>query len=456
MVFDRPLLGRFTFVVLGHVGALLVALAGLVWCLMHEGFQATAVFCVLIAVLLLASLLRHLAQTNRELNRFINAVRYDDFSQAFNDTDADAGFGELREALAGALQSIETSRINQEASLRELKAVVEHVPVPLLSVFPDGRLKLWNNASRRLFGDGGRTIPSRTEQLQDYSEELFKHCLSIKPGQRILIHFDQRGQTRRMTLSASQIVVAGNAELLLSVQDIQSELDANQLQAWQELVRVLTHEIMNSITPISSLSKTAGSIMAQLPKDGPLDADTVREDLDDIDSALSTVSKRCDNLMRFVSSYRELTRLPLPNRALTPIAPMLAHVQALLGEQGEISLDIECSPTTLDASLDRDMIEQVLINLVTNARHALQGRDGGAIGIVARLSTSGEVCIDVDDNGPGISDEVQAKMFVPFYTTKTEGSGVGLALARQVMIAHGGSIQYTRLAGGGSRFSLHF
>jgi signal transduction histidine kinase len=243
-----------------------------------------------------------------------------------------------------------------------------------------------------------------------------------------------------------------------------------QLTAWQDLVRVLTHEIMNSITPVASLARTAVDLVDDASRRVPNEPTVVAE-LEDARDAVDTVARRSEGLMSFVSSYRQLTRLPDPEKKTIRLDSLFADVSRVAAidwqEQG-LSLLTHVEPEQLEVKADRKMLEQVLINLLKNAGQALvqvhskalvqaqQRADSLSVTMKGSLNRRGHVIVEVADNGPGIPEDVIDRIFVPFYTTKRDGSGVGLALSRQVMIAHGGTITFANQPGGGAKFTLIF
>ena len=346
-------------------------------------------------------------------------------------------------------------RKDQESELRHLKALLEHVPVPLISIYGDGAVTLWNNAARRLFGVAQ---PNRIDDLAKFGDEFSERIYRIKAGDRFLVDFKVDEMTQRLTVSASEILIAGKTERLISLQNIQSELDGVQLAAWQDLVRVLTHEIMNSITPVASLAKTAVDLVDDVVLKISDNPEIVAE-LSDAKDAVDTVARRSDSLMTFVSSYRQLTRLPEPDKIRVRLADLFADVSkvAAMGwEEKGIAFISNVEPAELDVSADRQMVEQVLINILQNAEHALEDQDSGRVTLSGSLNRRGHIVVEVTDTGPGVSEELINRIFVPFYTTRREGSGVGLALSRQVMIAHGGTITFSNIESGGARFTLIF
>jgi two-component system nitrogen regulation sensor histidine kinase NtrY len=398
---------------------------------------------------------RFVAKTNAELVRFLDAARYADYSQRFEMSSLGSGFGELGSAFTDILERFQIVRSEQIEQHRHLKAIVEHVPVPLLSISSDGSLTLCNNASRKLFGANHVT---KLSDLIPFGAEFAKHLSSVKPGERRLVHFTIDGMEHQLSISATKILLTQKQETLVSMQDIQSELDIAQLQAWQDLVKVLTHEIMNSITPVASLAKTTVDLVA----DCKHKADSfpeLKEDLQDVSQAVETVARRSDGLIQFVSSYRQLTQLPPPNKNKINVSTLFQQSCSLATQQWDkkgIEVQINIEPSELEVTVDKDMLEQVLLNLLQNAEHAVESCHSPMVTLNALLNKRGHVVIEVSDNGKGIPDEIGNKIFVPFYTTKQQGSGVGLALTRQIMLAHGGAIQYEVKAAGGTIFRMTF
>jgi nitrogen fixation/metabolism regulation signal transduction histidine kinase len=445
----------FALLLAVRIGLLTVMLAGSVYLFLVPGYPMLQTLLGLGALLLLVELLRFVQRTNTELVRFLDAVRYGDFGQRFQMPRTGAGFEELGEALTDIVAHFQHERAGHEASLRHLQALTEHVPVPLLSLYPDAHVQLHNNAARRLFGS---VQVNRCEDLAQFGDDFTRGLVAVVPGERRLVVFLIDDLEQRLIVSATELVLAGTREKLISLQNIQSELDGAQLQAWQDLVRVLTHEIMNSITPVASLARTASDLVddaaARLA-----DAPEVAADLADVKRAVETVARRSDGLMQFVQSYRRLTRLPAPDKQTFPVPALFASVQQLIAsEWQEMSVDLRCQvdPPGLVLDADRDMVEQVLLNLLQNAGHALAGRPDARVDLKACLGRHGRVMIEVADNGPGVAPEIAGRIFVPFFTTRREGSGVGLALTRQVMLAHGGNAVQGESDSGGARFTLTF
>jgi nitrogen fixation/metabolism regulation signal transduction histidine kinase len=446
---------KFSLFIATHTIFVMVNLLVLSLLISAEGYHATTLIAFILLVFQSLSLVRFVSKTNAELVRFLDAARYADYSQRFDLSSLGSGFGELGSAFTDILERFQTVRSEQEEHQRHLKAIVEHVPVPLVSIGSNGLLTLWNNAARKLFGANHVT---KLSDLKPFGEEFAKHLSTVKPGERRLVNFTIDNMEHQLSISATQILLTNKQETLVSMQDIQSELDIAQLQAWQDLVKVLTHEIMNSITPVASLAKTTVDLMA----DCKHKADSypeLREDLQDISKAVETVARRSDGLIQFVSSYRQLTRLPTPIKNKIHISTLFQQSCSLATQHWRkkgIEMQVNIAPSELEITVDKDMLEQVLLNLLQNAEHAVENCLSPKVILNAFLNKRGHVVIEMSDNGTGIHEEIGNKVFVPFYTTKQQGSGVGLALTRQVMLAHGGAIKYEKIETGGTVFRMTF
>ena len=446
---------RFVVMLIVRLAVTGIAMAGFIWLLLKPGFHGATVLLGLALLALAAELWRFVSRTNREVARFLDAARYADYSQRFEFSKEGAGFQALGEAFTDILARMRERSDDQEVELRRLRALIEHIPVPLLTLHADDSISLQNNAARRLFG------AEHVTSLRDLRKFGFGFAESVEtavPGIRQLVMFEVEGIEYHLTLAATELIVAGESERLISLQDIQSELDATQAEAWEDLVKVLTHEIMNSITPVTSLSKTASDLVHDVitkQRDGA----EIGEDLADLRDAVDTVARRSDSLTQFVDSYRQITRLAPPEKKRVRLADLFESSLRLAQAEcprSEIVFSASVNPEALDVYADRDLIEPVLINLLRNAWQACAGRDDGVVRISGRLNRRNNVVIEVSDNGPGVPDNLARKIFVPFFTTKDNGSGVGLALARQVMIAHGGFIRVSNNDDGGATLSLTF
>jgi signal transduction histidine kinase len=266
----------------------------------------------------------------------------------------------------------------------------------------------------------------------------------LRAGEKALVKIQDYDM--ELALHAAEFRLKNQKYILVSMQNIQSELQEKETEAWQTLIRVLTHEIMNSMTPITSMAATVLDLLNSLKTTSEKDNSANAEIITDIDDALKTIHKRSQGLTDFVTAYRNLTLIPKPKFKVFSIEELFVRLEKLLENrltEKNIHFQWVVEPRTLELTADPGLIEQVLINLVINASEAMDGRQdptGLQIKLTANLGDTGKILIRVADNGPGIEKEALSKVFIPFYSTKKKGSGIGLSLSRQIMKLHKGSI----------------
>ena len=432
-----------------------VVMALVIWLVLQPGYHSATLLSAVVLALQVAELWRYVSRTNREVARFLDAVRFADYSQRFDFESAGSGFADLGRTFTMIMDELRARRGGQESETRHLRALVEHIPVPLMTVHADDAITLQNNAARRLFG---ATHVTRVGDLMQFGPGFARAVDEAIPGDRQLVTFTVEGAEYRLTLAATEIVIDGDRERLISLQDIQSEIDATQAEAWQDLVRVLTHEIMNSITPVTSLAQTAAELVDDVVRETGPEA-PFAEELEDVRSAVSTVARRSGSLMQFIDGYRQITRLAPPEKKRVALVDLFDTVTSLATAEWNdprVALSSSVEPSGLYVYADRDLLEPVLLNLLRNAWQATRGVEDPAVELRGRLNRRGNTVIEVDDNGHGVPADIVTKIFVPFFTTREGGSGVGLALARQVMIAHGGFIRLGQKKTAGTVFTLTF
>lgn len=443
---------RFANRLFVRLALLFALLTGLAVVLVATDFIAVAVILAVAALAQAWLVIRFVNRTNAELARFLDAIRYDDFSQSFLSVGhLGSSFEDLKVAFEEVMERFRDARGARETQRRYLEVLVEHVPVALVSVHDDGRVMLLNNAARRLLDAPAETT---LEALATYGSALVRDLTEIRAGERRVTRAVIDHAPRQLVMSATQITIDADVERLISLQDIQRELDDTELAAWHDMVRVLSHEIGNSITPIASLARTADELVVEL-------RDKVGDDAlsDDIHDAIVTITRRSEGLLRFIKSYRELARLPPPRKQSIRLKDYFERLERLVAadwrDQG-ITLHVKPPPEGLTIAADESLLDQVMINVVRNAAEAARASAEPQVWLEARLSERGRPLIEIADNGRGIDEELGDKIFLPFFTTKSEGSGIGLSLARQVMLMHKGSISARPRPGGGARFQLVF
>jgi signal transduction histidine kinase len=410
----------------------------LFYLIMKTGYYATIFIICILFVYQIYAMIQHVERTNRELARFLEAIRYADFSQSFTGAGLGKSFDQLRLNFNEVFDAFRQARAEKEEQYRYLQTVVQHVGIGLVCYQPDGAVELVNNAAQRLLKvKDFRNINA----LQTFSKELVDTLFRLKAGEKALVRVEDNGERLQLAISATELRMRGQVFILASIHNIQSELEEKEMDAWQNLVRVLTHEIMNSITPISSLASTAHGLLNSAGGSGEqkIEPEAIR----DIREAVQTIQKRSQGLLHFVETYRKISRIPKPKFQIFPVADLFSRVQRFMRvdlEKKSIDLHVSVEPGTLELTADPELIEQVLINLVLNSIQALEGRPDARIDLIARLDAASRTLIQVRDNGPGILEEVKDKIFIPFFTTRQDGSGIGLSLSRQIMRLHRGTI----------------
>ena len=435
-----------------RIVALCGTLALFLYLLQQTEFYATAAVAGIVAFALIFNLILYVEKTNRDLSRFLAAVRYGDFSQTFSASGRGTAFDDLRQSFADVMNELRKTRTQSEEQYQYLQTVVQHIGIGLVAFTQNGDVGLVNAAAKRLFQVNHlNTIHS----LESVSPSLVDNLLRLKSGEKKLLRVELGNEPVQLSIYATEFRLREQHYTLVSIQNIRSELEEKEMEAWQKLIRVLTHEIMNSITPISSLASTAHEMLQRDDTSSAVSADT----LDDVRDAVQTIEKRSEGLLHFVDAYRNLTRIPRPNFKIFRVATMFAQAELLLRVQVQnksILFSASVEPESLELTADPELIEQVLINLLLNAIHAVQEQPEPQVRLQARLDARGKVVVEVWDNGPGITEEAQDKIFIPFYTTKENGSGIGLSLSKEIMRLHRGNIRVHAKPGSGTSFLLSF
>ncbi len=413
---------RFRVLTVVQVCLLAITLGVLALTVLKTNHFAVPVVLAGIALLQVIALIRSVQAHVDSLEDFFAAVNYEDFTRRFIEDDVDA---ELKDAFNKVLERFQDARADRDLQAGYLDTVIRHVPVAFFAARPDGSLSLVNNPARRLTG-----MPTLRNigDLATIDETLPAALASIEAGQQRLLQTNIRGLPVELRVSVAEIRMAGEVERLYSIENLSGELSARESSAWRNLIRVLTHEIMNTLTPVTSLAQTTVEML-----DDPDSATDIRE-------AIETIGRRSEGMIRFVSRYRELLHVPEPKSEDVSVLELLQNVATLLQPSMEsIQISVEVVPESLEIFADRQLIDQVLINLVKNAGDALAGTSDAHITLSGRLNL-GRVIISVADNGSGIHEDDIDQVFIPFFTTKRDGSGIGLSLSRQIMTAHKGDI----------------
>lgn len=392
--------------------------------------------------------------TNEKLTSFLESIRYSDFTSHFSkDSHLGENFPELNQAFNQVLEAFRKTRAEKEEHLHYLNTLVQHVQVGLISYDPDGNIEIINNIARRFLNV---THIKNIKQLQYANQDMYRLLKELPEGGK---HLLRQNNEMQLSINATELILHNKTYKLLSIQNIKSELQEKEIEAWQNLTRVLRHEIMNSITPITSLVSTLSEILEEdvVQHNGRYELED--GSIEDIKEGLLTIKQRSEGLKRFVDAYRNFTSIPQPKMKLLHVKDLFNGTLKLL--QVEIksrNVEMECqvAPEDLPLYADPQLLEMVLINLIKNALEALEGRQDGKICLKAEADEHQRVIISLSDNGPGIEPEALSKIFIPFYTTKGTGSGIGLSLSREILQMHTAQLTVESLPGKGSCFFIRF
>ena len=451
MNFKNFRLGIFFRVILLAVS---VAIFVILWFQQDKQLSATLIACLIIYQI--HNLYYFVENTNRKLTRFLEYIKYSDFASGFAaDNRLGKSFRELNDAFNEVLEAFREARSEKEEHLQYLNTVVKHVGIGLISFDSEEKIELLNpSACRLLFINNILNL----NELAEMHPELTEIIRALPPGGNSLF----RNNEKQLAIQATELRLRGKSFKLISIQNIQNELQQKELEAWQNLTSVLRHEIMNSIAPISSLVSTLNDIFEEELPDNYQEQEIVEinnEVVDDIREALTTIDRRSKGLIKFINAYKEFTHIPKPKFKLIVVKDLIENIVQLLRndlKQRQVQFDYYIDQPGIKISIDPELIEMVLINLIKNASQAVKGKENPKVEICSKVDENQHVMIQVADNGPGIIPEAIDQIFIPFYTTKKDGSGIGLSLSRQIMQLHKGSLTVHSIPNERTEFKLTF
>ena len=421
---------KFEFGLAWRTILLIAAILLVVAAAQTPGVRAGLVVAALIGIAALTSLWNFIRRTNFLVSRFIESVRFEDYSQRFSDPSG-GGFDVLGTTLDQALKTLQSRHMKESAESRYLAAIVDDAPSALLTVDPDGKVEVLNKAARQLFA---RHPLNRIQDLENLGPELAA-AVRLPVGTRKITRLILEGVPQKAIFASAQVARLDQPVTVLSILPVQSELGALEVAAQADLVRVLTHEIMNSLTPVTSLARTGAELVAAAAKRD--------NQLADAKTATETVARRAEGILRFVESYREFAQAPDVHRRQFKAKVWADEIMRLAlanALQRDIDVQVEVEPQTMSLNADPELLAQALLNLLRNSIRATTDLDKAKVVLQVAREPHGHFRIEVRDNGPGIPEDRREDIFLPFYTTHKGGSGVGLSFARQVALAHGGSI----------------
>lgn len=418
-------------------------------------FIISAVAVSALAIFQIFELILFVEKSNKKLTQFLEAIRYNDFTVSFSDDKLGKSFTNLNTAFNDVIREFRNTRKEKEEHFNYLQTVVHHVSIGIIVFRKDGNVDLINNAFKKLFKIASL---KNIHLLSEIDPDLPNVFLKLKGDTNDLIKVSVDNEILQLSIRSTEFKLRNEEFMLVSVQNIYFELEEKEMESWQKLTRVLTHEIMNSITPIASLASTLQDMLKN-DKGEPITTENIDpEMIENIQDSINVIGRRSSGLLNFVEVYRNLTRIPKPNFRYFHIKDLLQTVFEL-HKQKITAKNIDCSikvvPDDLMLLADPDLIEQVLINLFINAMHATESIESPKILLLAEES-NGKVLIHVVDNGTGIKPDMMEKIFIPFFTSKKDGSGIGLSLSRQIMFLHKGFISASSEEGKETVFTLRF
>ena len=415
-----------------------------VWGWIAAGWLVTPVVAAWLALLCAAELVWYVERSQREFSAFLSSMLHQDYSMPVASQGRGRAFDELESVYRSLSEEFKRLNLQKAANYQYLEAVVEHIAVALICLDAEGNVVMMNEHARKLFGlpyaHGLRSIARFDERLPGLLERM-------RHGDQDLLQVPRGDEVLQLVLYTTEFSLLDQHYKLVSFQNIRDELERREIESWQRLIRVLTHEIMNSVTPIISLSKLVQEELAG--KGG--DEDLLR--------SVNAVHSRSSGLLEFVKAYRSFATVPVPKMETVAVISILQRVRVLMDEfiaSRHIAMEIQAPDGELSIHADPRQIEQVLINLIRNAAEALVGTAEAKIILRALRDERGRGVIQVADNGPGIDAAHIDNIFVPFFTTKRGGTGVGLSISRQLVQANRGFITAKAAEPHGSVFTMLF
>jgi len=402
---------------------------------------------------LTAYLIRYVNHTNRKIAYFFDAIQNEDFTLRFPEKLSVKSLEELNHSLNMLNIMIQEIHIKKQIQEQYYQEIIRHADIGILTYNKKGHILIANPKIEELLT---YTPLNHIKQLTQVEPKLFQLFSGMQPFERELVQLTNEREKKQISLKSTAIALNNEDLFLVVAQDIHMELDEKETDSWVRLIRVLAHEIMNTITPITSISE---SILKYFKtRDGLLPEDQLNaEHIRNTVKGLEVIKEQGVDLMAFVQSYRSILNLPAPDKSLVPARKLLDRIKVLMDQENEaniIAFETMTSPEDLELFIDEKQISQVLINLCKNARQSLTDQENGKIKITAGSTSQGNKFIEVRDNGPGIPPEHIDEIFVPFFTTKGAGTGIGLSLSKQIMHLHGGNIRVT--SNGNTVFTLNF
>ncbi|MBC7868471.1 MAG: HAMP domain-containing histidine kinase [Gloeobacteraceae cyanobacterium ES-bin-316] len=442
---------KYEWRLLFKLALLFAALALAAWLLVSKYYVYLALVTPVV-LFFMYSIYLMLKKAQEEVQEFVESIHYRDFSRHFNVKQAPSELQSLRKGFNDINSTFKVISKEKEMQYQYLQKILELVDTGIISYDSDtGDMNWMNDTFKRMMD-----IPylKTIHSLQKREPGLYEAAIGIRPGETKIVSIIKENSQVKILLAATMFQTEGKTNKVIAVQNINEALDETEAKAWQKLLSVMTHEIMNSIAPISSLAGTLKNRLLQSTTLSPHNS----SDRDDLELGLETIERRSEGLLKFAETYRNLNKITTLQLNKVFVRDLFENLQTLMQpnlDQKKIELEVVLKEPGVTANVDINLIEQVLINLILNALEAVKENPEPRI-VLSAFQENNKVYIKVADNGSGISAELLDKIFIPFFSTKKTGSGVGLSLCKQIMLLHKGSIQVQSKEGEGSAFVLLF
>ena len=428
---------------------LFAVLTAAAWFLVHKNYLYTALSGIAI-IFLMYDIYRMLKKAQDEVKEFVESIHYRDFSRYFNVKQAPAELQPLRKGFNEINSTFKIISKEKEVQYLYLQKILELVDTGIISYETESGELNWMNDTFKKMMD----IPylKTIHSLEKRDAGFYKETITIRPGETKVVAITKENRQIKILLAATMFQTEGKTNKVIACQNINEALDETEARAWQKLLSVMTHEIMNSVAPISSLAGTLKNRISQANSGSNINS----TNMDDLELGLETIQRRSEGLLKFTETYRNLNKITTPNIKKIFVRDLFENLNTLMQptlEQKKIELEVILKDPHLTALVDVNLVEQVLINLLVNALEAVKEKKNPRI-VLSAAAENNKIVIKIADNGAGIRPELIDKIFIPFFSTKKNGSGIGLSLCKQIMLLHKGNIQVQSKEGEGTVFTL--
>lgn len=440
---------NFRWNILIRVVAIVALSLTLAWVLVQTNWFFTPLVISTLILVITGNLIYYTERTNKDLTQFLLSIKQGGFTSSFKNQKRGGSQKRLSKAFNEVIYEFQKISIEKESQYHYLQTLNENIGVSIISFDDVGKVELMNPAAKNLLK---KPYLKNISDLSDIDKALSEAATEMESGQKRVVKSFINEEVVQLSVQVKDFIIQEKGFRLVLVQNINAELDQKEIEAWQKLTSVLTHEIMNSVTPIASLSTAVNQMISDFESIESLSS----EDKADVITSLKTIEDRSKGLIHFVGAYKNFSRIPELNIQNINLQSLVERITKLLKpdlDKAGILLDVQFSGP-LNIRADNELLEQVLINLLKNAIEALSQQGDGKISIIVKKVGNKNCELNISDNGPGIPNEVLERIFVPFYTTKKSGTGVGLSFARQIIKLHDGHLSVKTEIGKGTNFII--